>query len=290
MTQWIKPNGYNDPNNKWESETNAYDTEYHSYASSQISPGNSSELQLFHDTDIAGNEIKFCVDRETSDISLNKLELKYSGYWYDHTPDNINWGNWTNISLNNYRAMSGMAFTFRNEGGSGYQAEIYQSSFLETDFSDSSKNLVVSGSNCYFDCSCTEWKKNNRELGISFIVAENNRDSIFSSVEPGAVIEAGIDKGFGYYYDLTTDSSNTIYIYPIFKMAEQQSDRKIIIKNYVEEALSFDRYLIKLVGYIDEKYFGDWYPDYGRITPGYRKMLTPSQYLTPNSDLTPGMV
>jgi hypothetical protein len=129
--QWVLPTGYDDPGNAWSLETNAYDNNTSTSASSSMDAGSWSQYLVLNHSALTCGKIRFYVGQ--SHVSVNQVQIDvYNGTWVTvHTGDGP-WGAYTNVSFAEI-SVSQMRFRFYNSHSSQVRtAYVYEGHFLQS--------------------------------------------------------------------------------------------------------------------------------------------------------------
>ncbi len=133
-TGWILPTSFNDPNNRWNNETRAYDGDTANYAT-DTSAGNNiwgAPLEFFLSSAIRSDRVRVFSDFLLVDVDKIRLEVRLSpsGTWtnvYEGTVNNCNWSEITYTATN----IDAGRYTF-HWVRSGYQYWLYEFQFYES--------------------------------------------------------------------------------------------------------------------------------------------------------------
>ena len=96
--------------------------------------------------------------------------------------------------------------------------------------------IYISGcstNTCYIKTWCTDWVVSNYATTISTVLNTSDKDTLLSSVTPGAVREQYNILGKPVYIDTTYSSGNTLLITPVAgtNLASLRDSMKIAVKS-----------------------------------------------------------
>jgi len=112
--EWVSPSGYEDPNNQWSDETNAYDDDTGTHAENDVPKYRWSKyLVLTLSGTITCGKIRYYIDRENADIDQVEIDI-YDGTWTIVYIGAGTWNAWTNVSFTE-TSVTKMRFKFYNE-------------------------------------------------------------------------------------------------------------------------------------------------------------------------------
>jgi len=129
IESWMSPIGHWDEHDKWESETNAYDDDDSTYASTLIPPNLwGSYLHLFI-SGITCTKVRFKAGIP-SGISAIFLHVRYEKVWHwIYAGSFKDWPAWNEISLNGFYPVTVAAVTFQNSSDEEAIAHFHEFDF-----------------------------------------------------------------------------------------------------------------------------------------------------------------
>jgi hypothetical protein len=129
--QWVLPTGYDDPGNAWSLETNAYDNNTGTSASSSMDAGSWSQYLVLNHSALTCGKIRFYVGQ--SHVSVDQVQIDvYNSTWVTVYTGDGPWGAYTNVSFAEM-SVSQMRFRFYNSHASQVRtAYVYEGHFLQS--------------------------------------------------------------------------------------------------------------------------------------------------------------
>ncbi len=132
---WATPTGYTDPASQWTNETNAYDDNTVTYASTSVGTSAwGNYLQLSHAA-IVTDRIRYWATREAASVSPIDIDAYYDSAWHDVYEGAVTVGAWATVNMTSEEEVSDVRVRFYNSHvGDVYWAKLHELDYGKGDF------------------------------------------------------------------------------------------------------------------------------------------------------------